>query len=58
MREHIEQINHLAEVLYNDSKNHDTVNKVQAKLLQEIVDEMQEQIDSIMNELQRSELDV
>lgn len=51
MREKIQQLNHLAEVLYNESRNLDTVSKGKAKLYQDIVDEMQEQLDSIMNEL-------
>lgn len=55
MREKIQQLNHLAEVLYNESRNLDTVSKGKAKLYQDIVDEMQEQIDSIMNELARAE---
>lgn len=55
MREKIQQINHLAEVLYNESHNLDTVNKGKAQLYQDIIDEMQEQIDSIMNELARAE---
>ena len=55
MREKIQQLNHLAEVLYNESRSLYTVSKGKAKLYQDIVDEMQEQIDSIMNELARAE---
>lgn len=55
MRENIEQLNHLAEVLYNETKGFDTVSKGKAQLYQDIVDEMQERIDSIMNELTRAE---
>ena len=55
MREYIEQLNHLAEVLYNESRNLDTVSKGKAKLYQDIVDEMQERIDDIMNEITRAE---
>lgn len=51
MREKIQQLNHLAEVLYNESRNLYTVSKGKAELYQDIIDEMQEQIDSIMNEL-------
>lgn len=51
MREKIQQINHLAEVLYNESRNRDEISKARAQLLQDILDEMQEQLDSIMNEL-------
>lgn len=51
MKENIEQLNHLAEVLYNESRNLDTVSKGKAQLYQSIIDEMQEQVDSIMNEL-------
>lgn len=51
MKEYIEQLNHLAEVLYNESRDRDTVSKGKAKLYQDIIDEMQEHIDSIINEL-------
>lgn len=51
MKENIEQLNRLAEVLYNESRNLDTVSKGKAQLYQSIIDEMQEQVDSIMNEL-------
>lgn len=51
MKEYIEQLNHLAEVLYNESRNLDTVSKGKAELYQDIIDEMQEHIDNIMNEL-------
>ena len=51
MKEYIEQLNHLAEVLYNESRNLYTVSKGKAELYQNIIDEMQENIDSIMNEL-------
>lgn len=55
MRENINQLNYLAEVLYNESRNRDTVNKSKAQLYQNIIDDMQEQIDLIMNELLRAE---
>lgn len=51
MREQIQQLNHLAEVLYSESRNLDTVSKGKAQLYQDIIDEMQERLDSIMNEL-------
>ena len=51
MKERLEQLNHLAEVLYNESRNLYTVSKGKAQLYQSIIDEMQEQVDSIMNEL-------
>ncbi len=57
MREKIQQLNHLAEVLYNESRNLDTVSKGKAQLYQSIIDEMQEQVDSIMNELFKAERD-
>lgn len=55
MREELQQLNHLAAVLYNESRNLDTVSKGKAQLYQSIIDEMQEQVDSIMNELLRAE---
>lgn len=51
MREKIQQLNHLAEVLYNESRNRDEISKGRAQLLQDILDEIQERLDSIMNEL-------
>ena len=51
MREELQQLNHLAEVLYNESRSLYTVSKGKAELYQDIIDEMQEHIDSIMNEL-------
>lgn len=51
MKERLEQINHLAEVLYNESRNLYTVSKGKAQIYQSIIDDMQEQLDSIMNEL-------
>ena len=51
MREKIQQLNHLAKVLYDESRNLYTVSKGKAELYQDIIDEMQEQVDSIMNEL-------
>lgn len=55
MKEHITMINHLAEVLYDSSRDLYTVSKGKAELYQDIIDEIQEHIDSIMNELRRSE---
>ena len=55
MKEYIEQLNHLAEVLYNESRNLDTVSKGKAQLYQSIINEMQEQVDNIMNELLKAE---
>lgn len=55
MREELQQLNHLAEVLYNESKDLYTVSKGKAQIYQDIIDEMQEHIDNIMNELLRAE---
>ena len=55
MREELQQLNHLADVLYNESRNLDTVSKGRARLLQDILDEMQEKLDSVFNELTRGE---
>lgn len=55
MKEYIEQLNHLAEVLYNESRNLYTVSKGKAELYQDIIDEMQEHIDNIKNELLKAE---
>lgn len=51
MREKIQQLNHLAAVLYSESRNLDTVSKGKAQLYQDIIDEMQERLDSIMTEI-------
>lgn len=55
MREELQQLNHLAEVLYNESRDLYTVSKGKAQIYQDIIDEMQENIDNIMNELLKSE---
>lgn len=55
MRENLQQLNHLAEVLYNESRNRDEISKGRADLYQSIIDEMQEQLDTIVNELLRAE---
>ena len=55
MREELQQLNHLAEVLYNESRDLYTVSKGKAQLYQDIIDEMQENIDNIMNELLKVE---
>ncbi len=55
MREELQQLNHLCEVLYNETRNHDTVSKGRAQLYQDILDEMQEHLDSIMSEITRAE---
>lgn len=51
MNEHIKQINHLAEVLYNESLNCDVMSRSQARLYQDLIDELQNHVDSIANEL-------
>ncbi|MBO4534123.1 MAG: hypothetical protein J5726_10590 [Treponema sp.] len=55
MRENINTLNYLAQVLYSESRNRDTVNKSRAQLYQSIIDDMQEQIDLIMDELLKAE---
>jgi hypothetical protein len=55
MKEHLEQINHLAEVLYNESKDRYTIARIQAKNYQDIIDELQEHLDSIVNELMQAD---
>lgn len=55
MRENLQQLNHLCEVLYNETRNHDEISRGRAELYQDIIDEMQEQLDTIVNELLRAE---
>jgi hypothetical protein len=55
MRKNIDTLNYLAQVLYSESRNRDTVNKSRAQLYQSIIDDMQEQIDLIMDELLKAE---
>lgn len=55
MRENLQQLNHLCEVLYNETRNHDEISRGKAELYQSIIDEMQEQLDTIVNELLRAE---
>lgn len=51
MKEHITQINHLAEVLCAESKDLDKISRGKAQLYQSILDEMQDHLDKIVNEL-------
>lgn len=51
MKEHAQQLNHLSEVLYNESRDLDTISKGKAQLYQDIINEMQEHLDSIMNKI-------
>lgn len=55
MKEQIEQIRHLSEVIYNETRNRDTISRTQARTLQATIDEMQDALDSIMNALSRPE---
>lgn len=58
MKEELQQLNHLSEVLYNESRNLYTVSKGKAQLYQDIIDEMQEQIDIIMNEIAKATTEI
>lgn len=55
MKERIDQLTHLAEVLYNETKDKYTISRTTAQTWQIIVDDMQEQLDKIVNELTRPE---
>lgn len=55
MKEQLEAINHLAEVIYSETRNRYTLSRTQAQTLQAIVDEMQDALDSVVNELTRPE---
>lgn len=55
MKEQLEAVNHLAEVIYSETRNRYTLSRTQAQTLQAIVDEMQDALDSIMNELSHPE---
>lgn len=55
MKEHIEQLNHLAEVLYSETKGQYTVSRETVKTLQLILEEMQEELDKVANDLYRPE---
>lgn len=51
MSENIEYLNHLAEVLYTETKGKRTISRSTAKFLQSIIDEMQIEVDKAANEL-------
>lgn len=55
MKEYIEHLNHLAEVLYCETKGKYVVSLESAKTLQLILDDMQEDLDKVSNELYRPE---
>lgn len=51
MKEYLNQVNHLADVLYTETKGLYTITRSKANLLQDIIDDMQDMIDRIVNEL-------
>ena len=53
MKEYIEQLNHLADVLYSETRYKYTVSRDTAKTLQMILDDMQDELDKISSELYR-----
>lgn len=55
MKEHIEQLNHLAEVLYSMTRGKYTISRDTTKTWQSVLDEMQEELDKVANELYRPE---
>ena len=55
MKERIDQLTHLAEVLYNETKGKYTVSRITAATWQLMIDDMQEQLDKIVNELTKPE---
>lgn len=55
VKEHIEQLNRLAECLYTETRGKYTVSLETAKTLQMILDDMQEELDKISNELYHPE---
>ncbi len=55
MKEHIDQLNYLAEVLYTETKGKYTVSLDTAETLQLILDDMYEELDKVVKELYRPE---
>lgn len=55
MKEHIEELNHLADVFYSMTRGKYTISRDTAKTLQSVLDEMQEELDKVANELYRPE---
>jgi len=51
MKERIDQLSHLAEVLYSETKGKYTIPRVTLETWQSILDDMQEELDKIANEL-------
>lgn len=56
MKEQIEHLNHLSEILYEETKGRCTISRKKAKDIQSIIDEMQEKLDKIANELYKPEI--
>lgn len=53
MKDHIKQLNRLAEYLYNITRGKDGVSRDAIQVWQPILDEMQEELDKLANELCR-----
>lgn len=56
MNERIYQIKHLADVLYSDTKDCDTIGIAKARTIQNIIDELQDELDKLVNDLLQEEL--
>lgn len=57
MKDQLQKINQRARELNDLTKDKSTISRKYHKLLQDILDEMQDELDTIANELQRAEME-
>ena len=55
MKEHLEALNNMSRELYELTGGKETISRSAAKILQAVLDDMQDELDRIMNELTRAE---
>lgn len=56
MREQLVEINQCARKLYDLTKGRDTISRENQKLLQDIIDDMQRELDAVIDEQRRADL--
>ena len=57
MKEQIERLNQLAEMLYMDTKDKESLSRSALRNYEDVIEEMQKQVDSMTNEILRAAQD-
>lgn len=52
-KERLEQVSHLGEVIYDFAKGKNYLSEMEIKILQDMIDEVQEHVDEIANDIAR-----